>query len=138
VKNYQLEALRRAGVRRFLSVVNMSKQDSKSEQQWSRQGQSAARGATGDGDTGVPAGEQGISNRPGDADVVPDEDDAVRGPRRALGDEDEEDESEDEGEAQDVDEDEDEDEDKGTLEFCRVSRMSCSQTACEVPRLIGQ
>ena len=46
-----------------------------------RSGQSAARGATGDGQTGVPTGEQGISNRPGDADD-PDDDDAldVQGP----------------------------------------------------------
>jgi hypothetical protein len=46
-----------------------------------RSGQSAARGATGDGQTGVPAGDQGISNRPGDAGG-PDDDDAleVQGP----------------------------------------------------------
>ena len=40
------------------------------EQERIQRGQSAARGDTGDGRTGVPDGEQGISNRAGDADVV--------------------------------------------------------------------
>jgi hypothetical protein len=36
-------------------------------------GQSVPLGDTGDGDTGGPDDEQGISNRPGDNDVDPDE-----------------------------------------------------------------
>jgi hypothetical protein len=36
------------------------------------------RGDTGDGHTGVPAGEQGISNRPGDAEEEQDEDERKR------------------------------------------------------------
>lgn len=87
----------------------MSKQNPKSgEHLRIRQGQSSARGATGDGDTGVPAGEQGMSNRPGDVDVVPDEDDAAEGQGEALEDEESEDESD--------EDDEDEDEGKGTQE----------------------
>jgi hypothetical protein len=36
-----------------------------------KQGQSVPLGDTGDGETGVPANEQGISNRPGDKDEAP-------------------------------------------------------------------
>ena len=57
----------------------MSEQNLKvDEQDRIRSGQSAARGATGDGRTGVAAGEQGISNRPGDAEADSDEDDAIQ------------------------------------------------------------
>jgi hypothetical protein len=71
-------------------------------------GQSLPLGDTGDGNTGVPSGEQGISNRPGDRpdgmnvseDQSPDEDD-----------EDEEDEDEDDD---DEDADEDEQSDPGS------------------------
>ena len=45
------------------------------EEERIRSGQSAARGATGDGQTAVPAGEQGISNRAGDAEAADDHDD---------------------------------------------------------------
>jgi hypothetical protein len=56
----------------------MSEQDSKSdEQERIRMGQSAARGATGDGQTGVAPDRQGISNRPGDAGAVLDEDEEL-------------------------------------------------------------
>ena len=54
----------------------MSEQNSRSEQERIRSGQSASRGANGDGRTGVPAGEQGISNRPGDAEAALDDGDA--------------------------------------------------------------
>jgi hypothetical protein len=79
-----------------------------SDEQRPMLGQSFPLGDTGSGQTGVPAGEQGISNRPGDHAV------------ELAGDEDEDDEDlEDEDEAEDAadedldedDEDEDEDED---------------------------
>lgn len=72
------------------------------EQERIRLGQSAAHGATGDGRTGVPAGEQGISNRPGDAEAA------------SAGEEAEDVEADDEDETADedaVDEDEDEESD---------------------------
>ena len=57
----------------------MSEQNMNVDEQYRiRSGQSAARGATGDGETGVPAGEQGISNRPGDAEADSDEDDPIQ------------------------------------------------------------
>jgi hypothetical protein len=75
------------------------------------QGQSLPLGDTGDGNTGVPSGEQGISNRPGDqpdgmsalADESPDEDD-----------EDEDDELDDEDLDDESDDDDGDDEDEQT------------------------
>jgi hypothetical protein len=77
-------------------------------------GQSLPLGDTGDGNTGVPSGEQGISNRPGDqpdgmsalADENPDEDDEDEDDAE-LDDEDLDDESDD-------DDEDDEDEDEQT------------------------
>lgn len=48
-------------------------------------GQSIAKGDTGDGDTGVPAHEQGISNRPGDKDRVDQERVAERDDESDIG-----------------------------------------------------
>jgi hypothetical protein len=74
-------------------------------------GQSLPLGDTGDGDTGVPSDEQGISNRPGDeadgrgvqADESPDEEDEDE---VEIDDEDLDDESDDDGEDDEDDEDE--------------------------------
>jgi hypothetical protein len=76
-------------------------------------GQSLPLGDTGDGNTGVPSHEQGISNRPGDrpdgmsaqADESPDEDDEDEG-EVELDDEDldEESDEDDEDDGEDVDE----------------------------------
>jgi hypothetical protein len=60
------------------------------------QGQSLAKGDTGDGVTGVPAQEQGISNRPGDRDRGDDEDPVERSEDRLADDEDDSDDDMDE------------------------------------------
>jgi hypothetical protein len=83
-----------------------------SEEQRPFHGQSLPLGDTGDGSTGVPSDEQGISNRPGDRpDVVsvqedesPDDDE----------DEDDEDEVDDEDLDDESEEEDDEDEDERT------------------------
>jgi hypothetical protein len=78
-----------------------------SDEQRPMLGQSLPLGDTGNGQTGVPAGEQGISNRPGDhaVDAAAENDDGSE----ELEDEDE-DEDEDAGD-EDLDEDEDDGED---------------------------
>lgn len=68
-------------------------------------GQSLPLGDTGDGDTGVPSGEQGISNRPGD------QPDAVSAGADDEADEAEDDESDDESD-DDVDEDDEDADDE--------------------------
>jgi hypothetical protein len=67
------------------------------EQDRASQGQSIPTGDTGDGATGVPAQEQGISNRPGDRDLGGDaEDDVIeRSEDRLADDEDDTDEDSD-------------------------------------------
>jgi hypothetical protein len=85
-----------------------------------RREQSTALGDTGDGITGVPSDEQGISNRPGDLDSLasPASVDgnalaAIDEPDDDLEDDDAEDDDEDD---EDDDEDEDEDEDESDPE----------------------
>lgn len=53
----------------------MDTKDAASIEERVRRGQSAALGDTGDGDTGAPSDEPGISNRPGDTDAAADDDD---------------------------------------------------------------
>jgi hypothetical protein len=80
------------------------------DEQRSAFGQSVALGDTGDGDTGVPAGEQGISNRPADHAqevAAQEEDDEELG-----GDLDEDSEEDDEDDDLDGDEDEEKEEDE--------------------------
>lgn len=74
-------------------------------------GQSLPLGDTGDGNTGVPSGEQGISNRPGDQpDAVSagadDEPDEAEDDEEDLEDESDDDVDEDDEDADDEDEDE--------------------------------
>jgi hypothetical protein len=111
----------------------MAKQNPTSdEQERIRRGQSAALGDTGDGRTGVPAGEQGISNRPGDTGVASDAD-ATEGEDDEPDDDapdddvttdvdvedDDEDDEDDEDEEDGEDEDEDEDEEAADPEEVR-------------------
>jgi hypothetical protein len=81
-------------------------------------GQSVPLGDTGDGDTGVPAREQGISNRPGDraGEIIAEEnenDDEVES-EDEEDDEDDEDEDDDEDDDLKDEEDEEDEEDETT------------------------
>ena len=67
------------------------------QQNRASQGQSIPKGDTGDGATGVPAQEQGISNRPGDRDLENDAEGVIeRSEDRLTDDEDDSDEDSDE------------------------------------------
>jgi hypothetical protein len=92
---------------------NMNEKSSTPIAERVKRGQSAALGDTGNGDTGVPSDEQGISNRPGDVDSLArpatGDGDAIE----IVGDSDDDAENEDDGGDEDeLDEDEDEDEDE--------------------------